>query len=377
MQELRWRAPPVVEGSKDVAKRALVIGIGHYEQHDKLLAAPDMARQLADLLEDHGAWTVERVIVDDIDGPTGRCQELGLCIRDFFERTLGRDDILFYYCGHSETDAKGGLHLGGVDSGGVGGRLNSSISFADLRDLWQNTAATSKTMMLDCCRAGSFPKFVADDLREGLSLFLGTFEGQAAVAGPDCTLFSKYLIDGLNAHPGTARTPAELVAYLSAEYPEELKKHQSPTWLQHGWAPTLVLKPKAAPPPPGAASIPVTSRSGDVEAKAEPDGLRITWKASTGKSFSWPRLVGIEAGERPLAIAGARDHTSVSVVLVGGGKTRVIRSKKSGGLQILHTAQWEAGTATFGTGLNLGKVFVGAEEIDLTKLGDAPDEGGQ
>lgn len=221
-----------------VARRALVIGIGAY-QNDRLGQLEHTASDagaIAELLRsdpaDANAWQVAPLIVSESSETIRSAHEVRLAIEEHLEvRTEWGEsaenlDLLIYFAGHATTGPVG-MELQGFD--------REIIGLHGLAELLKVCKARSLTLMLDCCYAGNV-RAHTDALQQ---VFTGSFAIFAACSQDERAyalekqngLYSYHLVAGLGADsdlPAGTVTAGSLAAYVDERFPDEYREFQRP-----------------------------------------------------------------------------------------------------------------------------------------------------
>ena len=185
-------------------KRALIVGIDHYEQSPLNGCVKD-ANRIAEILERNEDasvnFSVKTLTSDKVRITEGR---LNNELEKLFSR--GAETALFYFSGHGfENNYGGKLVTQDARHGDEGLNLSYVLQMA-------NTSPLSEVVIiLDCCYAQN----MGDDkghthLDEGVSILAASLKGQVAMEGREGGLFTSLLIEGLKG--GAADIMGEITA---------------------------------------------------------------------------------------------------------------------------------------------------------------------
>ncbi|MEM7275827.1 MAG: caspase family protein [Actinomycetota bacterium] len=196
-------------------RKALIVGIDDYPAKPLAGCIAD-ANALAEALRRHG------------DGsPNFDVQLLTSDVADTRERNVrasakalfnGTPDIaLFFFAGHGWVDEAGG-YLVTVDSQSP----DDGITMDQILALANQSKASKRIIILDCCHAGAFGNPAAAGgrgtmLTAGLSIMTATRPSEVAVEFGGNGRFTSLLLDGLNGGAADLRgdiTPGSLYAYV-------------------------------------------------------------------------------------------------------------------------------------------------------------------
>lgn len=181
-------------------RKALIVGIDHYEHIKGLNGCVNDAHSVKSVLERHADGTVNfatpRVLTGT--GPSDMVQkrELKDAARELFS---GDADIaLLYFAGHGFIEDTGGFLCAGDCKTGDDG-----FSLAELMMLANNSRAKNKVIILDSCHsgiAGSRPGASGiADMKEGTTILTASTEEQYAmeVPGGGAGVFTTLFVDAL------------------------------------------------------------------------------------------------------------------------------------------------------------------------------------
>lgn len=180
-------------------RKALIVGIDHYDHIISLRGAVNDAYEVKNALERHADGTLNFAQPNLITGTgpgTGITRtELHDAVEDLF-----RDDAeisLFYFSGHGYIDGVGGyLCASDCTAGHDGLSLSEVMSFAN------NSPARNKVIILDSCHSGvvggnAISAPVAE-ITEGVTILTASTADQYAMEVGGSGVFTNLLVDALN-----------------------------------------------------------------------------------------------------------------------------------------------------------------------------------
>lgn len=180
-------------------RKALIIGIDHYDQIQSLSGAVSDAHSVKAALERHADGTLNfaqpRLMTATGPGAAVSRTELREAVQELF-----KDDAeisLLYFSGHGYIDGAGGyLCASDCASGHDGLSLNEVLTFAN------SSPAKNKVIILDSCHsgvAGANP--VAEqvaEIKEGVTILTASTAEQYAMESGGSGVFTSLLVDALN-----------------------------------------------------------------------------------------------------------------------------------------------------------------------------------
>ncbi|MBH0779362.1 caspase, EACC1-associated type [Nocardia bovistercoris] len=236
--------------------RAVLIGVGAYQHHDRLPHIPAVDNNIDDLHQlltaSGGTFDPERC--QAVTDPANT-DEIGQILE---AAAVARDTLLIYYTGHGLLDSSGHLHLALPGTHPDRTRF-TALPITVLRDSILDSPATTRILILDCCFSGR----AFDALSDGPDVILG----QADVAGT-YTITSSARNETSYAPPGqpnTAFTAALLASaittpgltldelYVDIEHHLHRNGHPPPQRRSVNNAGRLVLFPRT--PAPGTVEV--------------------------------------------------------------------------------------------------------------------------
>lgn len=179
-------------------RKALVVGIDHYEHIGQLFGCVNNANSVKTVLERNGDGSVNFGV--NLLVGSGEAQPLNkLQLKDAVEELFkGDPDVaLFYFAGHGSIERTGGYILATDSSRGDDG-----LSLADVITLAHGSRAKNKIILLDSCHSGSAG--TTEDLgekailSEGMTILTASTAEQYALEEDKSGVFTTLLVDALN-----------------------------------------------------------------------------------------------------------------------------------------------------------------------------------
>ncbi|MFN8306935.1 MAG: caspase family protein [Ferruginibacter sp.] len=179
-------------------RRATVVGINYYKSINRLYGCVQDAKTVAAILERHGNgdknFDVELLTAEDIKTGITR-KKLKNEVSDLFSRKY--EIALFYFAGHGYIDSTGGFLLTTDCNDGDDG-----LSMTELMTLVNESPASSKIVVLDCCHSGYMGMARTADTRaalnEGVTILTASDKDQYAKEENGSGLFTNLFVDALN-----------------------------------------------------------------------------------------------------------------------------------------------------------------------------------
>ncbi|MBV8752653.1 MAG: caspase family protein [Hyphomicrobiales bacterium] len=205
-----------------MAKRALIVGINHYDKYNSLSCCVPDAQAMMEVLKRNGDGSPNfdcRLMTSPGPEPVTR-RALREKWSELFHAFPG--DILFYFSGHGlPTDVGGYL----VTQDGV--PSDEGVKMQDLVDLANKSSAASVLLILDCCfsgAAGNAPSVqgaVENQaiLREGVTILAAAGPQQLAIETAGHGVFTKLLLAAFRGGAADVRgrvSAASTYAYCEA-----------------------------------------------------------------------------------------------------------------------------------------------------------------
>jgi len=198
-------------------RKALIVGINHYDSVSQLYGCVDDAHSVKAVLERHDGGMV------NFD-----CKLLtGTSATDRVDRNTLKDSIedlfrgdaevaLFYFAGHGYIEATGGYLIATNSSRG-----DEGISLNDVLTYANNSPAKNKIIVLDSCHsgiAGNSPVISnTATLSEGLTVLTASTEDQYATEENGRGIFTTLFVDALNGSAANLTgdiTPGSIYAHI-------------------------------------------------------------------------------------------------------------------------------------------------------------------
>jgi len=179
-------------------RKALIVGIDHYQHIDSLSGCVNDAYALKQMLDRNADGTINfsqpKLLVGNGPNDLVTRSELKESLRELF--TDDSDIALFYFAGHGYIEATGGYLLAGdCKSGDDGLPLSEVMTFAN------KSPARSRIIILDSCHSGALGQQAINnqisEIAEGVTILTASSAQQLASEGDGAGLFSGLLIDAL------------------------------------------------------------------------------------------------------------------------------------------------------------------------------------
>lgn len=185
-----------------IRKRALVIGINHYEYADSLTCCENDAIAIKALLERNGNRSINFQVNDtqqmDDSIRVKNKGELRRRVEMLFDHNLGSvETALFYFSGHGYVNEIGGYLVTPEVKDPV-----DSFSMDDLLKIVSNSKVENKIVILDCCNAGRFGELSgfsidATLISSGVTILASCQAKEGSLEGESHSVFTGVLIDAL------------------------------------------------------------------------------------------------------------------------------------------------------------------------------------
>ncbi|WLA39747.1 caspase family protein [Bradyrhizobium elkanii] len=178
-------------------RKALVVGIDHYEHIGNLSGCVNDAHSVKAMLERHADGSVNfgtKIVVGTGPADILTRAELKEAVRELFA-----DDsevALFYFAGHGYIEATGGYLCAGDCRTGDDG-----LPLAEIMSLANDSPARNKIIILDSCHSGaigdSHTNKQISEIAEGMTILTASTKGQYATEKNGGGLFTGLLVDAL------------------------------------------------------------------------------------------------------------------------------------------------------------------------------------
>ncbi|GGU37441.1 caspase family protein [Nocardioides albus] len=180
-------------------RKALIVGIDHYDQIPSLSGAVNDAYSVKVALERHADGTLNfaqpRLLTSTGPDSTVTRGDLREAVEELF-----RDDAeisLFYFSGHGYIDGAGGFLCASDCANGHDG-----LSLSDVMAFANSSPAKNKVIILDSCHsgvAGGSPVAAqVAEIKEGVTILTASTADQYAMETGGSGVFTSLLVDALN-----------------------------------------------------------------------------------------------------------------------------------------------------------------------------------
>ncbi len=195
-------------------RKALVVGIDEYPSAE-LKGCVNDAIQISTLLEKNGDGSPNfdvKLMVDPLDKT-----DIIELIEELFKTPS--EVSLFYFSGHGTLTSRGGYIVTRDFR-----RYDEGISMDEILLLANNSKATNKIIMLDCCHSGAFgsPESAESDISQlgsGLTILTASRKTESAVEINGSGIFTSLLVDALQGGASDILghiTPGSIYAYVDS-----------------------------------------------------------------------------------------------------------------------------------------------------------------
>jgi Caspase domain len=180
-------------------RKALIVGIDHYEHIGNLRGCVTDAQSVKAVLERHADGTVNfpapQVMIGTAAKQVVREQDLKRAVRELF---AGDAEIaLFYFAGHGYIEDTGGFLCASDAQTGDDG-----LSLQELMTLANRSRARNKVIILDSCHSGvTGNSSMTPDLAQitdGVTILTATTADQVAIEMRRGGVFTRLFVDALN-----------------------------------------------------------------------------------------------------------------------------------------------------------------------------------
>ncbi|WP_434923155.1 caspase family protein [Glutamicibacter sp. PAEs-4] len=180
-------------------RKALIVGIDHYDQIDSLRGAVNDAHSVKNVLDRHADGTLNftQPLLLTGTGPGATVKRTQL--RDAVEE-LFKDDAeisMFYFSGHGYVDGAGGYLCASDCADGHDG-----LSLSDVMTYANRSPAKNKVIILDSCHSGIAGSNPIDaqvaEIQEGVTILTASTADQYAMETGGSGVFTSLLVDALN-----------------------------------------------------------------------------------------------------------------------------------------------------------------------------------
>ncbi len=199
-------------------KKALIVGINHYEEISPLFGCVNDATAVNNILEENGDQSKNfDCSLYTASGHADRISRRFLKdkLKSLFS-TKGLETALFYFAGHGHVERTGGYLL--TSDAEVG---DEGVSLSEILIMANDSTATNKIIILDSCHAGVAGNMSGNaetaTLSEGLTILTASDEEQYATEENGRGLFTGLLIDALGGSAANLTgdiTPGSVYAHI-------------------------------------------------------------------------------------------------------------------------------------------------------------------
>jgi len=288
---------PVIQQSQIADRRALLVGIDHYDHTTPLHCARKDVEAVRDRLARNEDGTANYACEVPATGGRLTSIELVAACKSLFEPGRG-GDIVFYFSGHGVLDS-----LGGQLVTSDGQEHAWGVSMHHILALATISKARSVVIFLDCCHGGAFGDFpfgvpygALATMPENVVILAASHATQKAHESSSRGLFTQAVLDALDGAAGDPLgriTPASIDAIVEQRFGE---CGQQPIYRAHR-ARSIVLRtcaPRIDPKAP----------SPRTDADASSFGLRVasTFLCHQGSDRALVYAVARELGQRGVRV---------------------------------------------------------------------------
>lgn len=201
-------------------RKALIVGIDHYDELEPLRGAVDDAYQVKSVLERNADGTVNFTTPNLLTGTSASQSVPRRVLKDALVELFAYDAeiALFYFSGHGDIDS-----VGGAICASDTGEANDGISLQELVTIANESRAQNRIIILDSChsgaagdRAGARTGNVAE-ISEGVTILTASTKDQYAMEVGGSGVFTSLLVDALSGAAGNlvgAVTPGSVYAHI-------------------------------------------------------------------------------------------------------------------------------------------------------------------
>lgn len=180
-------------------RKALIVGIDHYDSISSLRGAVADAHAVNAVLERHydGTLNFAQPKLMTAGGPTSPISRTDLreAIEDLFADDA--DIALLYFSGHGYIDGAGGVLCASDCTDGHDG-----VSLSDVMAFANESPAKNKIIILDSCHGGSAGQrpgvHPVSEIKEGVTILTASTANQYAMESGGAGLFTNLLVDALS-----------------------------------------------------------------------------------------------------------------------------------------------------------------------------------
>lgn len=198
-------------------RKALIVGIDHYEHFNNLHGCVKDASDVKEVLEYNGDGSVNfecKVLTSTSSDNAISRRELKYSVVDLF--STDSDIALFYFAGHGYIENTGGYILASTSQEG-----DEGLSLVDILVLANKSRAKNKIIILDSCHSGIAGTPATSGglatLSEGLTILTASAKDQYAKEENGHGVFTTLLVDALDGSAASLTgdiTPGSVYAHI-------------------------------------------------------------------------------------------------------------------------------------------------------------------
>lgn len=198
-------------------RKALIIGIDHYDHVAPLFGCVNDAHAVKNVLDRHADGTINfgtNLLVTSSSEPQITKAELKDNVTELFNDET--EVALFYFSGHGYIESTDGYLITSECERG-----DEGLSMAQLLTIANNSPARNRIVVIDCCHSGQFGTPNIQDakaeLKEGITILTASSADQYATEQNGSGVFTSLLVDAL--HGSAANlvgdiTPGSVYAHI-------------------------------------------------------------------------------------------------------------------------------------------------------------------
>lgn len=200
-------------------RKALIVGVDHYDHVRRLNGAVRDAQSVRDVLERHADgklnFRTPQLLTSTSPEEVVDRRTLRAAVRELFE---GKSDVaLFYFAGHGDIDETGGFLCPSDHKPGDDG-----LSLGDVMTWANNSEAQNKIIILDSCHSGAIGGRPDENqfaqISDGVTILTASTPAQVARERADgAGVFTTLLVDALSGAAANlvgAITPGSVYAHI-------------------------------------------------------------------------------------------------------------------------------------------------------------------
>lgn len=203
-------------------KRALVVGINHYENVSSLEGCINDAIQIAELMRTHDDDSPNfdvKVATSENNNNITR-KTLGILLQELLTRPA--DMAFFYFAGHGTM-----TNLGGYLCTYEAEEYNEGVPMQDLLALVNKSPIKEIVIILDCCHSGnlgsipSLPVNGISSIKEGVSILAACRDDEASLENRGSGFFTSLVCDALSGGAADIQgivTPAGIYSHVEQSF---------------------------------------------------------------------------------------------------------------------------------------------------------------